>query len=231
MVDVEAEFERLVAGLSSLLRSQTSRRPGAGMGRGDPRPQGMVSPAMIHERALRLVDEEGARALTMRRLAHELQISTRTLYKRIGSRGALIRDVLRLHGSRLRLDFPDTGPLELRAWAWCVSLREALRAHPHLTELMQDDRTAMLQRTVGQLVEAAVLEGVSGDLAERFSWSLANVTVDDTLRELVNGPNMTWPPQPASDPLRTVHGLLGMSRRISRGHHAPGVELDEETSH
>jgi AcrR family transcriptional regulator len=38
----------------------------------------------------------GARAVTVRRLAADLKISTRTLYKRIGNRDNLIRNVVEL---------------------------------------------------------------------------------------------------------------------------------------
>jgi AcrR family transcriptional regulator len=163
---------------------------------------------MIYDRALRLIDQEGVRALNMRRLADELQISTRTLYKRIGSRDDLIRKVLQLHGSRMTLDLPDGGSMELRAWAWCVSLRAALHAHPHLTELVQDDRPAMLDELIGRLVNAAVQEGVPAVLAERFAWSLANVTIDEALREVAALRGTRFSPQTASDPIKCSHEYL-----------------------
>jgi AcrR family transcriptional regulator len=178
----------------------------------------MASPPLIYDHALRLIDREGVRALNMRRLADELQISIRTLYKRIGSRDDLIRNVLQLHGSRMDLEFPDVGPLELRAWAWSVSLREDLRAHPHLTKLMRDDRTWMLHGPIRLLVDTAVREGVPATLAERFAWSLANVTIDEALREVATPQSTRRSPQTTTlDPIKTSEAFLKIVGRIARG--------------
>jgi AcrR family transcriptional regulator len=203
--DAEAEFDWLVTGLASLIqpRSSTSRPPTTSQGQVVTCPQVMASAPMIYQHALSLIDQEGVRALNMRRLADELQISTRTFYKRIGSRDHLIRNVLQLHGSRLTLELPDGGTMEFRSWAWCVSLRAALRAHPHLTELMQDDKPAMLYEPIGQLVNAAVQEGVPAALAERFAWSLANVTIDEALREVATLRGTTISPQTNLDPIKS----------------------------
>jgi AcrR family transcriptional regulator len=218
--DAEAEFDWLVTGLASLIqpRSSTSRPPTAAS-------QGQVvscahvipSAPMICDHALRLIDREGVRALNMRRLADELQVSTRTLYKRIGSRDDLIRNVLQLHGSRMTLELPDGGSMAFRAWAWCVSLRAALRAHPHLTELMRDDKSAMLCEPIGQLVNAAVREGVPAALAERFAWSLANVTIDEALREVATLRGTTISPQTTLDPIKSSNEYLTIFGRIARG--------------
>ncbi|NED67315.1 TetR family transcriptional regulator, partial [Streptomyces sp. SID10244] len=45
----------------------------------------------IYERALVLLDDEGDSALSTRRLAADLRISTRTLYQQVGNRENLIR--------------------------------------------------------------------------------------------------------------------------------------------
>jgi AcrR family transcriptional regulator len=213
VIDVEAEFDWLVTGLASPIRQRRSAL------RTNTRPDHRVevSPAMIHERALRLIDEEGVRALNMRRVAAEFKICTRTLYKRIGSRGRLIREVLQLHGSVLMLTIPDGASWELRAWEWCVSMREALRAHPHLTVLLQQDRPAMLEGPIRQLVDLAVGEGVSTELAERLSWSLANVTVDDVARELAEVQGIVAPRRRRSRSPRNSPGSSGGAAGGSRG--------------
>ncbi len=217
--DAEAEFNWLVSGLASLIqqRSSTSRSPTASQGQVVTCAQVTASAPMIYEHALRLIDQEGLRALNMRRLADELEISTRTLYKRIDSRDHLIRNVLQLHGSRMTLGLPDGGSIEFRAWAWCVSLREALRAHPHLTELMQDDKPAMLHEPIVQLVSAAVREGVPATLAERFAWSLANVTIDEALRELATLRSTKISRQTTLDPIKSSKEYLKIFGRIARG--------------
>src|SRR5258708_39891847 len=99
----------------------------------------------IYERALALLDEEGSDALTTRRLAAELKISTRTLYQQVGSREQLIRALVARHFSQLRLDFHEYEDWETTALKWRLALHDALRAHPFLTGLMTiDDRNAVM---------------------------------------------------------------------------------------
>ena len=51
--------------------------------------------------ALDLVEREGAGALSMRRLATELDVATPTIYWHVGSRDELVAAVIRLQGDRL----------------------------------------------------------------------------------------------------------------------------------
>jgi len=104
LIDIEAEFDRFVAATIPMALQE-----GDGHGRRTPRdggrrgPQPSISAEAIYEHALVLLDAEGARALTLRRLAADLKISTRTHCKRIGKRDNLIRNVVELHFSKLGL--------------------------------------------------------------------------------------------------------------------------------
>lgn len=51
--------------------------------------------------ALELVEREGAAALTMRRLATDLDVGTPTIYWHVGSRDELVAEVIRCHSNRL----------------------------------------------------------------------------------------------------------------------------------
>src|SRR4051812_25247650 len=51
--------------------------------------------------ALDLVEREGAGALSMRRLATELDVATPTIYWHVGSRDELVAAVIRLQSNRL----------------------------------------------------------------------------------------------------------------------------------
>src|SRR5262245_6790063 len=51
--------------------------------------------------ALALVEREGAAALSMRRLATELDVGTPTIYWHVGSRDELVAEVIRLQSDRL----------------------------------------------------------------------------------------------------------------------------------
>lgn len=138
----------------------------------------------IYERALALLDADGEEALTTRRLATELRISTRTLYQQVGSRDQLVRALVARHFSQLRLDFHEYDDWESTALHWCLELREALRAHPFLTELMTiDDRTSVMVY-VNELVDATLREGLSRELAVECCRALVNLTISHTVMEV-----------------------------------------------
>jgi AcrR family transcriptional regulator len=138
----------------------------------------------IYEHALELLDAEGAAALTTRRIAADLKISTRTLYQQVGSREQLIRALVAWHFSQLRLDFHEYKDWETTALKWCLALHDALRAHPYLTELMTiDDRNAVMDY-IAELTKATLREGIPRALAVECSRALVNLTINHTVMEV-----------------------------------------------
>jgi AcrR family transcriptional regulator len=184
-VDIESEFDRFAADMMQLAARQADgpgrRVPSDGKRRG---PQPSISAETIYEHTLVLLDAEGARAVTVRRLAADLKISTRTLYKRIGNRDNLIRNVVELHFAKLNLNFRECGSWESTASNWCLGLHGTLCAHPHLTDLMTDDDVLVLGDYVHALAKATVQEGVSRDTAAECCLALANVTINDAIRQV-----------------------------------------------
>ena len=135
----------------------------------------------IYEHALELLDAEGSEALTTRRLAADLKISTRTLYQQVGSREQLIRALVARHFAQLRLDFHEYEDWETTALKWCLALRDALRAHPFLTELMTiDDRNAVMDY-IAELTNATLQEGIPRSLALECSRALVNLTINHSV--------------------------------------------------
>jgi AcrR family transcriptional regulator len=144
----------------------------------------LIPVEVIYERALALLDAEGSRALTTRRLAAELKISTRTLYQQVGSREQLIRALVARHLSQLKLDFHEYDDWESTALHWCTALHAALRAHPYLTELMTvDDRNAVMSY-VDELVNATLREGIPKKLAIECCRALVNLTINHSIVEV-----------------------------------------------
>ncbi|MEZ0054405.1 AcrR family transcriptional regulator [Mycobacterium sp. MAA66] len=144
----------------------------------------LISADAIYDRALELLDTEGAGALNARRLAADLRISTRTLYQQVGNRQQLIRALVARHFSRLRLDFREYRDWETTALRWCTALHDALRSHPHLTELMTiEDRQAVVDY-VDQLVKSALREGFPRRLAVEGARSLVNLTINHSIAEV-----------------------------------------------
>jgi AcrR family transcriptional regulator len=184
-VDIEAEFDRFAAAMTSLATRQADGRGCGAHGDGRRRgPQPSISAETIYERTLVLLDAEGAGAVTVRRLAADLKISTRTLYKRIGNRDNLIRNVVELHFAKLNLSFRECGSWESTASNWCLGLHGTLCAHPHLTDLMTDDHVLILGDYIHALAKVTVQEGISRDTAAECCRALANVTINDAIRQV-----------------------------------------------
>ena len=144
----------------------------------------LIPVELIYERALALLDAEGSGALTTRRLAAELKISTRTLYQQVGSREELIRALVARHFSQLKVEFHDYEDWEATALHWCTALHDALHAHPFLTELMTiDDRKAVMEY-VDELVNVTLREGIPQELAIECCRALVNLTINHAIVEV-----------------------------------------------
>jgi AcrR family transcriptional regulator len=137
----------------------------------------------IFARALELLDAEGAQALNARRLAGELRCSTRTLYQQVGNREQLIRALVTRHFSQLQLDFHECQTWEATALHWCLGLRDALLAHPFLTELMTFDDQADVASYVNKLLKSLVKAGMDRRLASECCRSLVSTTINYTIVE------------------------------------------------
>ncbi|MDH6246516.1 TetR family transcriptional regulator [Mycobacterium sp. OTB74] len=144
----------------------------------------LIPAEVIYERALGLLDAEGTGALTTRRLAAELKISTRTLYQQVGSREHLIRTLVARHFSLLRLEFHDYANWESTAVHWCLGLRSALLDHPYLTELMTVDDGAAVMDYVDKLLDSTLREGISRQLGLECCRALVNVTINHSVMEV-----------------------------------------------
>jgi hypothetical protein len=75
---------------------------------------------------------------------------------------------------RIRLRMVSGVPMRL-AWTLC--------AHPHFTDLMTDDDVLILGDYIKSLAKATVQEGISRDTAAERWLALANVTINDAIRE------------------------------------------------
>jgi AcrR family transcriptional regulator len=134
--------------------------------------------------ALDLLDSEGIEALSVRRLSAALKISPRTLYQQVGNREALTRALVARHFAQLKLDFKEYDTWESTALHWCQALRNALCAHPFLTELMTiDDRSAVTDY-VNALLKATLQEGFPRPLATECCRGLAHMTINHSIVEV-----------------------------------------------
>ncbi|MFD0659478.1 TetR/AcrR family transcriptional regulator [Thermocatellispora tengchongensis] len=86
----------------------------------------------IHATALRLIDAGGAEALSMRKLAAELDVNPMSLYHHVENKTALLAGVCGLAISQLRLPPDDGRPWQEQLRALAHAYRSLAQAHPRL---------------------------------------------------------------------------------------------------
>lgn len=199
---IEAEVDRLVADMLPAGHS-VGRLPG------DPArgPMPTVPAIRIIEHAVDVVDAEGIEALTVRRLAADLEISTRTLYKRIQSHDNLVSNIAGMYLTRVEPPilagalWPDT------VMQWCLDLHRELTAHPNLTSMLTRDDLAALKARIDRLIESAVRRGAPPQKAGDLCRTLAMVTFNDAIAAS-RGSSTSTPAAPEVPRLRNVLELI-----------------------
>ena len=94
--------------------------------------QEALSRGRILDAALRLVDEEGMGALTMRRLGAELGVNPMSIYHHLPGKGAVISGLVELVFSGMRVRYSDGSPWQDQVRAWAETYRDLVRSHPNL---------------------------------------------------------------------------------------------------
>ena len=94
--------------------------------------QEALSRGRILDAALRLVDEEGMRALSMRRLGAELGVNPMSIYHHLPGKGAVISGLVELVFSGMRVRYSDGSPWQDQVRAWAETYRDLVRSHPNL---------------------------------------------------------------------------------------------------
>lgn len=95
----------------------------------------VLSADLIFSSALRLVDDEGLEALTMRHLAETIGVATMSLYSHVATKEDLLLGVVNLATSEIALPAPGTPPWEaLRSVT--REFRHVSLRHPNLVPLI-----------------------------------------------------------------------------------------------
>jgi TetR/AcrR family tetracycline transcriptional repressor len=95
-----------------------------------------LSRAAVAERALRLGDEGGVEAVTIRRLAHELGVTPMALYWHFKNKEELLAGIVDHALSTVRADRAAADPWHRQLRAMVEALVTVMREHPSLPELM-----------------------------------------------------------------------------------------------
>jgi AcrR family transcriptional regulator len=187
MVDLEAKVDRLAEDRASRRHLPTSRSCGA---RG---PQATITSEAVFQRALDILDRDGDEALTVRRLADDLGISTRTLYKRMAGRADVIHGAADLHVARVLRDVRARVPLGSRETSWCIALHNALVTFPNATAILGDNDVRVIETFIRDVLLSGLGSHVASHLVAECAVSLANVTINDAMRRVRNASGA--PPQ------------------------------------
>jgi TetR/AcrR family transcriptional regulator, tetracycline repressor protein len=94
--------------------------------------QELLSRERILKAALRLVDEEGMDALSMRRLGAELGVNPMSIYHHLRGKDAVISGLVELVFSAMRVRYSDGSSWQERVRGWARAYRGLVRSHPNL---------------------------------------------------------------------------------------------------
>ncbi|MFD8817615.1 TetR/AcrR family transcriptional regulator [Streptomyces sp. NPDC059627] len=91
-----------------------------------------LTEAGIYAAALRLIDEDGVEALTMRKLATELDANPMSLYHHVPNKEAVLRGVTRMVGAQFRTVTLQDAPWQERIRLLATDFRILAHRHPNL---------------------------------------------------------------------------------------------------
>jgi TetR/AcrR family transcriptional regulator, tetracycline repressor protein len=115
--------------VSVLERAQGGSRNRGGRPRAG---QELLSRERILKVALRVVDEEGMGALSMRRLGAELGVNPMSIYHHLPDKAAVIAGLVELVFSGMQVRYPDGSSWQEQVCVWAGAYRDLVRAHPNL---------------------------------------------------------------------------------------------------
>jgi len=91
-----------------------------------------LTEAGIYAAALRLIDADGVEALTMRKLATELDANPMSLYHHVPNKEAVLRGVTRMVGAQFRTVTLEDAPWQERIRLLATDFRTLAHRHPEL---------------------------------------------------------------------------------------------------
>ena len=126
----------------------------------------VLSPELIFSVALKVGDEEGLEALTMRHLAEEIGVATMSLYSHVATKDDVLLGVVDLVTREIALPPPDTPPWEALKSVTREFRQVALR-HPNLVPLIMRRPPTGIQglRTLEVALDALRRAGIAPERA------------------------------------------------------------------
>lgn len=148
--------------------------------------------------ALRIVDEQGAPALSMRTLAQRLDSGTATLYRHFGSRSELVAQVVDRVFGEVEYEDPGATSWQEECKSFARSAFGALRRHPGVAPLLVEHIPIGPHAMAGRERVIALLldNGFSPELAARSYATVARHVLGFAIQ--LAQPNAAGPPDDAS---------------------------------
>ena len=156
--------------------------------------QEQLSRGRILEAALRLVDEEGMGALSMRRLGAELGVNPMSIYHHLPGKDAVISGLVELVFSGMRVRYPDGSLWQDQVRAWAETYRGLVRSHPNLVLELVSNAAAVTEAVL--LVNEPLYEA----LDESGLPPAEVVVVADTVVDFIHGFAIAEGAQPPGHP-------------------------------
>jgi TetR/AcrR family transcriptional regulator, tetracycline repressor protein len=194
--------------------------------------EGPVTAERVVGAALRVIDEDGLDALTMRRLARDLGVEPVTVYRQLPNKEAILAAVSELLWQGVRPEVPQGADWRAQVKAMWLGLYAVMRAHPNAIPIIAKGGTYSASAAAGTAGMVALLHdaGLSPDEAGELMHILSACLVGFGFalvwgREIAAGER---PEQPAGEPpAPPPEDLLPYLQRIGRWEPAEfGVALD-----
>jgi TetR/AcrR family tetracycline transcriptional repressor len=156
--------------------------------------QEALSRGRILDAALRLVDEEGMSALTMRRLGAELGVNPMSIYHHLPGKDAVISGLVELIFSGMRVRYSEGSSWQARVRAWAEAYRGLARSHPNLVLAIVSNAAAATEAVL------LVNEPLYGALDESGLPPAEVVRAADSVVDFVHGFALAEGAQPLGHP-------------------------------
>jgi AcrR family transcriptional regulator len=156
-----------------------------------------LSQAAIVDAAFRVVDRDGAEALSMRRVAQELGTGAASLYWHVDNKDALVNLMIDRVASEVRLPEPDPARWQEQLREWLLGVREVFQRHPGIAVLtlgripVGPNLVRWSEWTLGLLRGAGVPDRIAAFAGDLLGLYLGATGYEATLA----------PPSPAGEPV------------------------------
>ncbi|GGQ50522.1 TetR/AcrR family transcriptional regulator [Couchioplanes azureus] len=130
-----------------------------------------LSKAAVAERALRLGDEEGLEAVTVRRLAKELGVTPMALYWHFKNKDELLLGIVDHAFAGVRADRAATDPWPRQLRAMMETLVTVMREHPILPDLLMSVEKDQVESFSRATDDALALLTQAGFTVEEGYWA------------------------------------------------------------